>query len=760
MCIFCANDFPQAHEAMQTAYANPTVNTAAYAARASADQWASDDWRDLDQTPINIFEKSTDYEAFMGRLTALNRPLTPEMAHEPITVNLEELNNHPDYREAAEGALQTWSWVTPLTFEFVTEDEYLTVVSPEVGEPSDGSAFSAGRYVSIGQKFHDTEPHKTVPGGYVFDSFIHEFGHEFGLNHPGFYNYGGPGGDQITYLHQATWVYDQRRYSMMSYNDGINLGGETRWTSTTPMMADIEGVIRKYFSTVSEDGQRSYEEIQLNTGDDVYGFGAEKIGYVLTSTGPTRDVGFVIHDTGGYDTMDFSGSTAGTILDMRAGRWSSVNGHEYNVAIYEGHNEVSSDYYIERGLGSRFNDLILGNDGNNELIGNAGDDKIAGFDGNDLINGGAGNDTLDGGNQADRIYGGNGNDSIIGGLDLLASRDRNNTLPTPPDAVESEDGNDRLYGGAGNDTIDGGAGNDLLDGGTGNDVLRGMAGADTFRGGDGIDTVDYSHESPFQLLVNLATNVASGGTASGDQFFSIENLIGSNDRIDRFIGNDAANYFQGLGGGDYFSGGNGNDTLDMGNDADVAFGEGGNDVLIGGRGYDWLDGGTGTDTASYVGSDAGVSVNLATGAASGGHAQGLRNGVMTGDRLVSIENLIGSSHADVLTGDGGGNRLTGDAGNDTLNGGAGADFLTGGRGADQFVFDEGFGRDNVNDFSGSAGQGDVLAFSATLFATVADVLAAATQVGVNTVIAYDETNTVTIRNLQLASLGEADLIIV
>ncbi|WP_437366758.1 hypothetical protein, partial [Inquilinus limosus] len=67
-----------------------------------------------------------------------------------------------------------------------------------------------------------------------------------------------------------------------------------------------------------------------------------------------------------------------------------------------------------------------------------------------------------------------------------------------------------------------------------------MAGVDVFYGGDGIDTVDFSLESPFQLLVNLVTNVASGGTASGDTFYSIENLIGSDDRIDRFIGGDEA----------------------------------------------------------------------------------------------------------------------------------------------------------------------------------------------------------------------------
>jgi Ca2+-binding RTX toxin-like protein len=175
------------------------------------------------------------------------------------------------------------------------------------------------------------------------------------------------------------------------------------------------------------------------------------------------------------------------------------------------------------------------------------------------------------------------NDLLIGGRDTLASRDINNTIDVQDleDQTETDDGNDQLYGGRGNDTIVGGAGDDLLDGGDGDDMLRGQAGVDVFRGGAGRDTVDYSQESPFQLLVNLQTNTASGGTGSGDTFDSIENLIGSDDRIDRFIGTAAANHFWGQGGGDYFNGRGGNDILDGGADGDILYGEGGDDRIIG-----------------------------------------------------------------------------------------------------------------------------------------------------------------------------------
>jgi Ca2+-binding RTX toxin-like protein len=283
-----------------------------------------------------------------------------------------------------------------------------------------------------------------------------------------------------------------------------------------------------------------------------------------------------------------------------------------------------------------------------------------------IIFGDNGNNTLDGGAGNDTIFGQGGDDLIIGGRDSLASRDINNTIDVAdlPDQTESDDGNDTLYGGRGNDTILGGQGNDILDGGDGDDTLSGQDGVDIFRGGAGVDTVDYSKESPFQLIVNLETNVANGGTATGDTFYSIENLIGSDDRIDRFIGTSAANHFWGRGGGDYFNGGGGNDILDGGNDGDILYGEAGNDTIIGGAGQDYLDGGAGSDTADYADAASGQNLKL------GGGKSG-------GDTYISIENLAGSGFNDHLTGDNSANVLTGQGGADKIDGGGGDDTLLG-----------------------------------------------------------------------------------
>ncbi|AUQ49049.1 RTX toxin [Phaeobacter inhibens] len=721
------------------------------------------DWWTNDQTPENPFGKSEDYEGFLDYLGALGRSLTPEIAAEPLVINLTGLNDHPAYKDAAIGALEMWSSVTPLQFEIVDDAPYdadlhwMEVVSPEIGEQSDGSAFSSDRYVSVGQRFHDTEPNITDLGGYVFDTFVHEFGHEFGLNHPGLYNYSGPGGVQINYLNNATWTYDRQQYSVMSYFDGIDVGEDTRWSAVTPLMGDIEAIIRRYFSTVDDEGVRTYQTINLNTDDNTYGFNSTEYGYLLTEDGPQHDIGFVIHDTGGDDTIDFSGSTASTILDLRAGEFSSVNGHNNNVSIFAGHNADQTEYYVETGIGSSYDDILIGNDGDNFLDGRAGNDRMAGNGGDDvyfvdsiddivredenggndtvivvadgldlgdianvetiiyaggtpgtpgsdapdapnegptdaldnLIIGDASSETLDGGAGGNTIFGLGGDDLIIGGRDTLASRDINNTIDIADleDQTETDDGNDALYGGDGNDTINGGAGDDLLDGGDGDDLLRGQAGVDVFRGGAGIDTVDFSQESPFQLLVNLETNVASGGTASGDTFYSIENLIGSDDRIDRFIGTSDNNHFWGQGGGDVFNGGGGDDTLDGGNDGDMLYGEDGDDVLIGGSGQDYLDGGAGVDTVVYTASSVGVTVDLENGTARGGDADGPvqivgRGTTIRHDIIVDVENAVGSLHDDHLIGTNGENTLSGGAGGDVLSGGGGADLLDGGAGSD------------------------------------------------------------------------------
>jgi Ca2+-binding RTX toxin-like protein len=276
------------------------------------------------------------------------------------------------------------------------------------------------------------------------------------------------------------------------------------------------------------------------------------------------------------------------------------------------------------------------------------------------------------------------------------------------DVLHGSAGNDGIYGAGGNDNLTAGAGDDVLSGGTGHNILWGNDGDDTFLGGPGTDsfaggsgndTVRYE-KSDAGVTINLATGAASGGDATGDLLNSIENITGSTHN-DTLTGDASANRLDGGAGDDRIWGGDGNDTL------------------AGGHGPDVLSGGNGIDTADYSASLSAVTVNLSLGTGTGGDAQG--------DKLSSIENVMGSTLNDQLTGNAIENQLTGGAGNDTLNaaagndhldggagndiliGGLGKDILTGGDGADAFVFksiqDSTPGHeDQITDFSSAQGD--------------------------------------------------------
>lgn len=191
--------------------------------------------------------------------------------------------------------------------------------------------------------------------------------------------------------------------------------------------------------------------------------------------------------------------------------------------------------------------------------------------------------------------------------------------------------------------------------------------------------------------------------------------LGGDNFVDAGDGRDVVvNFFE---GGNTIRLGSGNDLyvgtgFSLLNFADVVDGGTGNDRMFvqtlfstykGGAGNDFFastgwrnvfNGGTGNDTISYefrhedsTQGDTGVIVDLAFGAtATGGQSR---------EKLVSIENAIGSENADQIGGTNGANRLNGLGGDDeifgfggkdVITGGKGSDFVAGGTQADLFVF--------------------------------------------------------------------------
>jgi Ca2+-binding RTX toxin-like protein len=256
---------------------------------------------------------------------------------------------------------------------------------------------------------------------------------------------------------------------------------------------------------------------------------------------------------------------------------------------------------------------------------------------------------------------------------------------------------DHIYGYAGYDNLFGGLRGDWLYGGEDDDNLTGGPGADHLYGGDrhhdsGAHDRAWYNSSPAGVTVNLHTGSGHGGDAQGDVLSGIENVVGSN-FDDIIIGSSVANVLEGGGGIDALYGRGGRDLL---------YGDAGDDYLDGGAGADHLDGGRGLDTADYRNSPDHVLVDLDSGTGQYGDAEG--------DTLLSIENVTGSNHADIIYGNDGGNVLEGLAGrdllfglggNDSLFGGPGDDLLSGGVLADHL--DGGHGSDTAGYFDSAEG---------------------------------------------------------
>ncbi len=379
-------------------------------------------------------------------------------------------------------------------------------------------------------------------------------------------------------------------------------------------------------------------------------------------------------------------------------------------------------------------DTIWGGDGNDNLYGD-GTSSNAALDGADTLYGGAGNDTLWGSYGADYMDGGSGEDTVTyqndgrthrvvldANGDGVAEGGSSATAWTGGTAANNfaegdilrsiehliggggvdyfdvsqyavfhsltgNGGDDVLIGGHAGNRFDGGAGNDTIAGGNGADTLVVSSGSDYVNLGAGVDTVVTSTGNSMVVVLDYAKAVAAGLVSQFPSVVTEAGLGGYEGFIYGYDGGSSTAYTRisgaenvtltGGGGNDLIVGNDLANTISAGGGRDTIYGLGGDDLLLGGAGDNTLDGGDGNDTASFSDLNLAVTANLATGTAtwSGGSS-----------KLVSIENLIGSSANDVLRGDAGNNTIDGGAGNDTIFASAGNDALDGGAGTDTVSF--------------------------------------------------------------------------
>ncbi len=465
---------------------------------------------------------------------------------------------------------------------------------------------------------------------------------------------GGAGVDTVSYSGAGAGV-------SVNFASGVGVGG------------DAEG-----------DTLTNFESLIGSAFDDIFA-GA----YVFTPDGVT----VTLNGGDGIDTLSYAGSNSQVWVRLNVG---ATGGEDFLQSI-------------ENVTGGEVTDLLDGDAGANMLDGGPGADQLQGFAGDDIY-------VVDvAGDVTTEFSAGDGVDTV-----------RSAVSRTLGDYLEN-----LILTGAGADT---GIGNSLNNFITGNDAanaLLGNGGADALDGGGGVDTASYEMALA-GVTARLLTPASNTGDAAGDTYASIENLRGSG--FNDILGGDAgANALFGEAGGDALSGDAGDDTLTGGLGADIVNGGAGADTILYafGDGSDAVDGGTDTDTLSIAGNtnnsilnaafngaalsgvfggsianveivnaDMGAGTDWLVYTASAGVSADLGAGTASGfASLIGVENVVGGTGNDVLTGNAIANRLDGGLGGNSLNGAGGSDLLIGGDGAD--ALSGGLAGDNVQGGNGA-----------------------------------------------------------
>ena len=479
-----------------------------------------------------------------------------------------------------------------------------------------------------------------------------------------------PGGDDLDVVDYSGRTADVTAGIGGTDDDGAAGEGDT-------INVDVEGILGGSGADVLA-GDANDNHLSGNGGADVLagGDGADTLDGGddddRFDQGGTNDGPDDITSGPGVDALDYSMRSTALNVDLRA--------HQPGVGEAGEGDDLYDD--VERGLAGDGDDTMTGSSSANRLDGGAGDDTIQALGGNDDLFGAEGADFLQGGDDQDVLHAGAGADINNGGngTDTLTYAARTDRVVIHLDGQRNDgadpsgngfsgaaEENDRdvavevAVAGSGDDRITGNVQANTLAGGPGDDILDPRLGNDTVDGGDGNDTMTYAKYAGSQPVTLRLDGLANDGTmGESDHDVGIESAIA----------------------------GGGNDVL-VGNAGDNRLvGSGGNDVLEGGLGSDTLDGRAGIDTMTYAGRTENLAIILDNARNDGADTNG-NGGSSTleeGDEDQSIENAIGGSGNDRVTGNARSNTVRGGDGDDVVDGGPGGDTVDGGNGTDTMFY--------------------------------------------------------------------------